>query len=77
MPVAGSFPAIGVVQLRKRTQNLSPILAEAINDTILAMEVIQVSYDCLDNVARDKCCSDVLFMAQVKLCTVINTSCYI
>lgn len=77
MHAAGSFPAVGVVQLRKWTQNLSVILAEALNDTTLVMKVIQVSYDCLDNVARDKCCSDVLFMAQVKLCTMINTSCSI
>lgn len=41
------FPALRVIQLVKWVQNLPLILAEVINDTILVMEGIQVSFNSL------------------------------
>lgn len=47
------FPAVKSHQIRKGGTKFALSLAEVINDTILVMEGIQVSFNSLYNVVRD------------------------
>lgn len=77
------IPITGVIQLEEVVRNLFMILAEAINDTALVLEGIQVGLSSLPKVVMDeRIALDFLLIGQggvcaisiISFCVWINTS---